>query len=162
MEQSAPFRPPGSPLEGPSLKTKDFVIAACRYLGLDHDEYGEVFTEIFEAWEGSVGATYLRYFIVPGILQLLKSPADFKRASDIILPYFGKIHSRNDGSAQFAEAIWGAVVGGHVTSLDMLEELCRCVDGMNKIYRDDNAGQPSNGSQYQVFVEEAVRAALDG
>ncbi len=71
---------------------------ACQQLGLD-SSYESIFAEIAKDWESEVGsAGYLSHFVSSGILKLCKSPNDFKRASEIFLPYFKGIYSRSDGS----------------------------------------------------------------
>ena len=144
---------------GPTKPNHSYnAISALATLDLD-ESYRETLESISRAW----GETeYIGTFLDPGILNLVKTPEDLAKVSEIMLSYFRQIHARRDGSYQFAEAIMGAVTKGEITSIGMFEHVCRNVFEQNEDYREavlivDAEDSPSRGGeQYEGYVEQLI------
>ena len=150
------------PKEDGSHHTENANIA-CQELGLD-PSYRSAVHEIILQWEAQASAGYLRHFMKSGILNLCKSPEDFKQASAIVVFYFVQIWKQADGSVQFAQAIFDEIEAGRITNLQALEHVCQRVFEQNEAFRASEEGKrvgSRSGEQYPGYVSTVMREALE-
>ena len=129
---------------------------ACKQLGLDEKKYRGTFEQIADTWERQLGAVaYLETFLTPCILKICREPADFLRASQIVIQAAKEVFG--DGSNGFFQALVQAITEGKVTSLNGLQILCDQLVVRNLDFRRSEAGSnplQRTGQQFQRFLAE--------
>lgn len=151
-----------SPKEDGSHHAENANIA-CQELGLD-PSFRSALHDVILQWEKETSAGYLEHLVRPGILNLCKSPDDFRQASTILLKYFKKIWEQADGSVSFAQAIFAEIKAGRITSLQVLEHVCKSVFEQNEAFRATKEGIKvgrRSGEQYPEYVATVMREALE-
>lgn len=132
------------------------VKEACRQLGLDEAEYGATFEQIAHNWEIQLGSfDYLKVFVTPDVLKLCKSPADFLRASQIVVEATKSVWKT--GSHDFWCVLIQAVAEQKVTLLDDLKNLCDELVLRNSEFitsKDGRNIRNQTGAQFRRFWAE--------
>lgn len=139
-----------------ALDQKENIDRACKQLGLAEEQYRDTFEQIAIAWERQLGiADYLDVFITPVILKICREPADFLRASQIVLQAAREVWG--DGSNGFFQTLVQAIGDGKVTSLNGLQVLCNQLVMFNRDFKRSEDGSDTlkrTGKQFQRFLAE--------
>ncbi|MFH1533713.1 MAG: hypothetical protein ABID64_02175 [Nitrospirota bacterium] len=134
----------------------------CKHWKLTDPKFQECFAEISKEWQKTIpSSAYICRFVNEGILKICHTPEDFKRISDILLPYFEQIFLEEDGSLRFAQELFNAVMAQQIDSIDMFEQICRRTFEQNEKYRLQG-GLSRDGSQYPEYISVAIREAIVG